>query len=330
MEPYQDKAWDILTQNERNSLFLQMSQGQSSWEAGEILNIPHYKYLELKERSIKFFKMFSDYFMEFNTLVNPNSVVDDKFRDYVEGIIEKRLTREEALKYTGDSALSLKELSDRVITKNMSRLLESELKHDNRLYDLIIEFDRWNNRRVLPRELQLPSAYKRRNNKRDKTYIDFICNIPENKTNAIINLFTYKPRKSNKKVYYISLISDQFEDGYYIVPIKPNKTTIDKISKLSIYIFDDKDKADTFGFMISKFKEDKKTPQVGQKFWPRYRDFIKMSVNYDIIKPSDFYNEKLDMAYGLNTRRKRKKKADYKPSEGAAKRVNPEFFYSKK
>lgn len=328
MEPYQDKAWDILTNNERNSLFLQMSQGQSSWEAGEILNIPHYKYLELKERSVKFFKMFSQYFQEFETLISPNSVVDSKFRDYVEGIIEKRLTREEALKYTGDSALSLKDLSDSVITKNMNRLLDSELKHDNRLYDLIVEFDRWNNRRVLPRELQLPSAYKRRNNKRDKTYIEFISRIPTNKVNALIDIFTYRPRKANKKVYYISLISSEFPDGYYIVPIKPSKETILKISKLSIYIFDDKDKADTFGFIISKFIKSDRTPKVGQQFWVKYREHIKMSVNYDIIKPSEFYYEKLDMAYGLNTsKRSRSRK---KKQQDGAKRVDPEFFYSKK
>lgn len=329
MEPYQDKAWDILTNNEKNSLFLQMSQGQSSWEAGEILNIPHYKYLELKERSIKFFKMFSEYFQEFGVLIRPDSVVDDRFRDYVEGIIEKRLTREEALKYTGDSALSLKELSDSIITKNMKRLLESEYKHDNRLYDLIIEFDRWNNRRVLPRELQLPSAYKRRNNKRDKTYINFISKIPEHKVEALINIFTYKPRKSNKKIYYITLISSKSPDGYYVVPIKPSKETIMKISKLSLYIFDDKDKADTFGFLISKFISNDKTPKIGQQFWVKYREYLKMSINYDIIKPSEFYSEKLDMAYGLNPSKKSRSKKK-KQSESGAKRVNPEFFYSKK
>ena len=62
MKEHQQKAWDMLTDLERNSLYLQMSQGQSSWEAGEILGVSHYKYLELRERSVKFFKMFSEYF----------------------------------------------------------------------------------------------------------------------------------------------------------------------------------------------------------------------------------------------------------------------------
>lgn len=328
MEPYQDKAWDILTPNERNSLFLQMSHGQSSWEACEIIGVPHYKYLELKERAIKFFKMFSDYFMEFGTLISPNSVIDSRFRDFVEGIIEKRLSKEEAIVYSGDSSLQVTEISSRVIIKNMNRLLNSETKHDNRLYDLIIEFDRWNNHRVLPRELQLPSAYKRRNNKRDKTYIKYLSKIPEYKVKALIDLYTYKPRKENKKSYFITLLSDTISDGYYVIRVKPSKETIKKLSKLSIFIFDNKDHADGFGYIITRFLENPQTPKTGQQFWEKYREYISLAINRDSIKTSSFYSEKLDLAYDL-TKSKHKSKHSRKKPNDAAKRADPEFFYSK-
>lgn len=62
MNEYQKKAWDCLTPTEQQSLFLQLSESKSSWEAGEILKLSHYKYLEIKERSEKFFRLFSDFF----------------------------------------------------------------------------------------------------------------------------------------------------------------------------------------------------------------------------------------------------------------------------
>lgn len=61
MNEYQKKAWDCLTPTEQQSLFLQLSESKSSWEAGEILKLSHYKYLEIKERSEKFFRLFSDF-----------------------------------------------------------------------------------------------------------------------------------------------------------------------------------------------------------------------------------------------------------------------------
>ena len=36
MEPYMEKAWDCLTEQEQNSLFLNLSNGLSARETGEI------------------------------------------------------------------------------------------------------------------------------------------------------------------------------------------------------------------------------------------------------------------------------------------------------
>lgn len=61
MEPYMEKAWDCLTEQEQNSLFLNLSNGLSARETGEILKVSHYKYLEIKARAEKLFKLFSDF-----------------------------------------------------------------------------------------------------------------------------------------------------------------------------------------------------------------------------------------------------------------------------
>lgn len=67
MNEAQQKAWSCLIDKEQQSLFLQLSENKSSWEAGEILKLSHYKYLEIRERSEKFFRLFSDFLR--NTLL---------------------------------------------------------------------------------------------------------------------------------------------------------------------------------------------------------------------------------------------------------------------
>ena len=72
MNDAQKKAWDCLNEIERQSLFLQLSESKSSWEAGEILKLSHYKYLEIRERSEKFFRLFSDFFELHTSIFRPD------------------------------------------------------------------------------------------------------------------------------------------------------------------------------------------------------------------------------------------------------------------
>lgn len=324
MKPHQEKAWNLLTELERNSLFLQMSQGQSSWEAGEILGISHYKYLELRERSIKFFKMFAEYYEQTESLVPANCPIDSRFRDYLEGCIEHRLPRKEAIRYSGDSSLILPEISRKMILRNMERLKNAKGGLDNLLYKLVMEFDRWNNQRILPRSIQQPSAYKRRNNKREKIYIKYLMKIPTYKVKSIWDIFEYNPKK--KKSHYITLISEELfgEEKYQVVRVKRDLDTLEKLSKLYIYIFESEGLADVFGFMTTRYLEKTKGPRLGQQFWGEYREHIQRAINYNLVNNVDFYSERLDMAYDIPNKRKKQKEA--KPTKGA-KRIEPEIYY---
>ena len=73
MNEAQKKAWDCLKDLEQKSLFLQLSENKSSWEAGEILKLSHYKYLEVGKGQ----KSFSDYSRTFlrNTLLYFDQIV---------------------------------------------------------------------------------------------------------------------------------------------------------------------------------------------------------------------------------------------------------------
>ena len=204
MEPYMEKAWDCLTEQEQNSLFLNLSNGLSARETGEILKVSHYKYLEIKARAEKLFKLFSDFFKIHPSLVNPSSPIDSRFADYLFGCMVKRLPKEEAKLHTGDSSFLLTKISNIKIEKWMSVLKQSEDEWDKDLYALIMEFDRWNSYRILPRKLQAPTPYKRRTNKKEKVYIKYLHRIPDFKIRAMVDKYWSNGKPENR--YYISII----------------------------------------------------------------------------------------------------------------------------
>lgn len=303
MERHQELAWDCLTDAEKNSLMFIQGKGLSTWEAGEILKMPHYKYLELKARAEEFFKLFSDYFELHPSLVNPKSPIEPRFRDYLFGAMIKRLSKEEAKIHSGDSSWLLTSITNSRIITNMKRLKESGNKWDKDLYALILEFDRWNNYRILPRILQAPSAYKRRSTKKDKVYLSYLHRIPDFKIRQLITEY-WKNGPSGRR-YFTAIVSDELfpEEGYGVMPIKRSDYVIKAITDLRIYIFESQTIADTFGFLVTRYFEKTVDSKGGLKFWKEYREIIQKSINYRSINNMDFTCETLDTAYKLHRKR---------------------------
>lgn len=297
MNTRQEKAYNCLTESEQNSLFLNLSQGLSTWQISEILKISHYKYLELKARAETFFKLFSDYFEKHDTLVNPRAPLDSRFIDYLYGSMIKRLPKEEAVIHTGDSSWVLHPIRNPHIVKNMKWLKESEDEWDKDLYALIMEFDRWNSYRILPRILQAPSPYKRRTTKKDKVYLNYLHKIPDFKIRALVDMY-WKAGRPDKR-YFIAFISEIFPDGYTICPVQKNPEIIKHLTDLKIYIFETQIDADEFGLMVKQYYIRTANSKLGLKFWGRYRELIQKAINYREIKNMDFSCANLDMAYGL-------------------------------
>lgn len=304
MEKYQELAWDCLTKLEQNCLFLNHSQGLSTREAGEILKVTHYKYLELKARSEKFFKLFSDYFQLWPSLVRPDAPLDHRFRDYILGSILKRLPRDEALVYAGDSSWLLVSISRNGIIKNMDRLKKSKNDWDKDLYKLIMEFDRWNNHRILPRLIQAPSAYKRRTNKNDKVYLNFLHRIPDFKIRAMVDMYWRHGKPEHR--YYIAMISTTFPEGYTVVPVKRDPETVKSLTDTKIYIFEDPIDADEFGFMVYNYFAKTESISASMDFWKRYREVVQLALNHKEINNMDFTYTNLDMAYNLKRKKPNK------------------------
>lgn len=326
MNEAQQKAWSCLTKVEQQSLFLHTSEGKSSWEAGSMMNISHYKYIEIRERSEKFFRMFADFFEKHNSIFRPDCPCERNFQDFIEGVIEHRLKKRDAVVYTGDSTQQITKVNRKNLIRNMKYLKESEDNWDLDSMRLIFEFDRWNNFRILPSILQQPSAFKRRLNKKDKIYIKYLLKrIPTWILEKLKERFYYKVKPSKKK-WWVALISpDLYTDGYYLLPIRPEEEVLKEMSRFYIYVFDDKEDADTFGYLVTSFYERTAKVISGQKFWPEYRYLVQKAINYNAVNNIEFNVKRLDNAYNIKPKRKSKKESLKDTSETRV--SDPKLFY---
>lgn len=297
MEKNQEMAWDCLTEMEQQSLFLSFSQGLSTREVGEIMKLSHYKFLEVKARAERFFKLFSDYFDLYPDLVRPDAPISRVFRDFLYGALVKRLSKDDSLVYAGDSSWLLRPVNRDHIIKYMGKLKESDNIWDKDLHKLIMEFDRWNNFRILPRILQAPSAYKRRTTKKDKIYLQFLHRVPDFKIRAMVDMYWRNGKPENR--YYVAFISTYFDLGYTVVPILKDKHIVKEITDTKIYIFNDRVDAEEFGLMVSDYFANTSDIKRGMKFWKRYRELVETAINYREINNMDFTCENLEMAYNL-------------------------------
>ena len=160
-----------------------------------------------------------------------------------------------------------------------------------------MEFDRWNNYRILPRILQAPTPFKRRSTKKDKVYLSFLNRIPDFKIRAMVDIY-WRHGKPEKR-YYCAFISTIFPDGYTVVPIVRKKNVVQEITDTKIYIFEDRLDAEEFGLLVSQYFLNTAGISRAMKFWKRYRELIQNAINYREINNMDFTCENLEMAYHL-------------------------------
>lgn len=323
MEAHQSKAWDCLTLIERQSLFLRLSENKSSWEVGEMLKLSHYKYLEVRDRSEYFFKLFSNFFEIHPSIFRPDGPCEQQFKDYIEALIEKRYSRVQAREYTGNSSMVLPKVTNRCIIRNMEYLKLSSISWDRDTHKLIMEFDRWNNFRILPSIIQQPSAFKRRLNKKDKIYIKYLIKkVPELVIDKIKEKYWYKVKPSKPK-YWVALFKSNKRFQYILMPIRPLKEVVDEMSRHYLYVFNTRDEADTFGFMVSKYYLKTSGIKLGQKFWPEYRLITSQAINYNEVNNIDFNVKQLNNAFTNKYHKPKKSSRTHIPG---VERAKPELF----
>ena len=281
LKPLKDrKAWKILTMDEKTALSLSFGQKKSTWQGGEVMNKSHYKYLEIMQRGRFFLQYFDAYFDKHHNLFYPLSPVDDRFQCYIRYAITERLPMKLIMDKMDDHSLSTLDERREFIIENMAALKDSKIPWDNDTYDLIVEFDRWNNFRILPGEIQSPSAFKRRNKHRDKRLLKLTSQWNQLSINNIEKRFGLKGSSEKLKIeiIYVVLISTNLTRRI----IRMRATQKEEATKMNLFAFKNITTATRFAEICTGYlKKEIKHCKEGQKFWPQFREFIKHSVNYD-------------------------------------------------
>ncbi len=281
-------VFKYLTNDEKTALSLQIGLDKSTWESGEIMGKSHYKYLEIKYRAEYFVKFFSSYIRLYDRLVPEDDMFDAEHpvRIYFRMCIEERkkvITAFESMKIyiksapeipTGVKAnihrLTKAQLNEKII-KLVKHWETSDNAYHKSFLTLIKEFDRWNNFRILPKELQEPSAFKRRVKKTYKKHLEVITLM-----NEITLRFIRKKYKasSQDEVMYFPCMGG-------VVPLKKQPFLIKQLTSVGLYLFDEYDWANDYLQNLKDYLSvPNKSCKDGLVFWPKYREQIRRAFNY--------------------------------------------------
>jgi len=271
-------AWDILNPDEKTAITLSLGYGKSTWEGGEILKRAHFKYLEIQKRAQKFLEIFTNHFEKYGGLIPEDLALPKPFKEYIHLTIIMRKNISQTISSIEDTRYSVAIIRHRLVTESMLKLKQDNSEQAIDLYSLIMDFDRWNNFRILPVDIQEPSAFKRRNKARYKKHITSLLDIPHFSLLKIVERFTYNG-KYNK--YYLPLVSTYLDEGFKIIPMKVESNNLEFANQVGLFVFDDEDQANKYARLVSRyFLSTEKDCKLGQRFWPEFRIYIEKAVNF--------------------------------------------------
>lgn len=277
-------AISILTDDEKSALMLQHQHEKSSWEAGEIIGKSHYKYLEIKQRAEKFIRMFQDHFMLYEGELIPDDVrISEEFKEYLMFTIMERQTVSTASANVSGGAYLQAKTRKNAILAEMAKLKQSKRLSEIALYSLIMEFDRYNNFRILPKEIQEPSAFKRRNSTRHKKHLKIMTAVPKYTYYKIIE--KYQSTSPNlKSVGWLVILSPEEDQVPRVIRINASPENLHRLSEAGFYVFGHSHTAEEFSALVLNYaSQTRKDPKRGLQFWPQFRQYIQRAINYDDV-----------------------------------------------
>lgn len=275
--------YTILKKEELSSLSLSRVQNKSTWEAGEILNRSHYKYLEIKTRAEKFFEVFILHYNTYGTLIPEGLKLNPDFKRYLLLGIEKRLSIKEIISNIENPEYKKRDTREALISKYIIQLRISKSIHAQNLYGLIMDFDKYNNFRILPRDVQEPSAFKRRNKTRFKKHLQISITLDPYPLHRIKELYENKSKTLKKDNEGYAILA-HYPHSKGIIKINASQDNLKAFSSISLYVFKDKAEAKEYLDLVFEYWANKeRNPKSGLIFWPMFRNMIKLAMNYDLI-----------------------------------------------
>lgn len=280
----QEKAWAILDDKEKMVLELMTMYGKSSWEAGEIMGIAHFKLLEIHKRAVRFFELFTYHFETYGALFTDDlTFLRNDFKEYISGVmLERGKVKDVIEKMYNWREWAITESRARIMDDQLKKLRDSHLNIARDLYQLILEFDAWNNFRILPEKWQEPSAYKRRNKVRDNKHLKSLISVPSVSLDFIWDKYNYKGKYQKA---YVPLFSREYPDGYKIMEIRFSAKKIKAMNDYCLYVFDNEILARRFSVTVADYYlQDRKEVKSGQIFWQKFRELKELAVNFSQLE----------------------------------------------
>lgn len=274
------KAWAVLDDKEKMAIELMTIYGKSSWEAGEIMGIAHFKLLEIHKRAVRFFELFTYHFETYGSLFPKElSFLRNDFKEYITGVIlERGKVKDVTDKMYNWREWSITESRARVIDDQLKKLQLSQLNSARDLYQLILDFDAWNNFRVLPESWQEPSAYKRRNKVRDNKHLKNLISVPSVSLDFIWDKYNYSGKYQRA---YVPLFSRDYPEGYKLMAIQFSAKKIKAMNNYCLYVFDNEILARRFAVTVADYYlQERKEVKSGQIFWQKFRELKELAVNF--------------------------------------------------
>jgi len=323
------EAWKILTEEEQNAINLSIQHGKSTWQAGEILKKSHYKYLEILDRAKTFLRIFTLHYKKYGTLIPAGIPISQNFKLYLAYLMEDRVPMKMAVKRLDDKRYIIKTARDRKIYQEMFNIINTNNEACEDLFQLIMEFDRWNNFRILPEDLQEPSAFKRRAKARFQKYLKNLTTLPSTTLFLIKEKYKYG---GNHERLWVALVNPEYKPTMYqLIPVKNTQMARDYFGKLGLPMYREEEKAIEFGQLIAQYylMEDKKTPRLGQKFWQNFRLMLKDAINYESIEHIKKTRAHILRTVDFNDKALHSKSKTKQHKLEGEKRVDDDFFHSK-
>jgi hypothetical protein len=289
-----DKVWAILNDEEKASLSLQLLQNKSTWQAGEILKKSHYKYLEIYSRAKEFVRLFTIHFKKYDNLVPKGVRITPELKEYFEEAILNRKSIRAASEDLSQKHWKAK-VRNKALIEHYRKWINSEYEVDQDFLNLILHFDKWNNFRILPKDMQEPHAFKRRNKNRYKQHINLHLNMSQYSLDRF-EVKVIKGKDLQPGVLYTPIIKNFKEQKYIIKEVHHNMRNLNLINDLYLYAFRTPEEAKEYVTHIFTFdlSTRNKKPKEGLDFWPKYRALIRLSINYDaqqgIITTRKYYD----------------------------------------
>lgn len=282
--PNQQKAWDHLTSNEQMALQLTIVGQRSKQEAAIIMGLAPYKFNELVLRARKFFLLFTEYYEEYEDFTPTELGISVEASLFLDGILLRRFKPTDLT----SKDIKLQSLVRYEAKQDFWREFLTSLQklpgQGQALYALLLEFDKWNSFRILPKVYQLPSPFSRRRIKQFKKIKEQLHNVTELGWELLLKEYsTPKPPFAFLPTFRLGQPS--------VETVRLSRASLKYFTSNQLPLFSTESRARGHIDLLSDYGAlQKKSPHSSQKFWAAYRITLAGAVNYNEllnIQPGD-------------------------------------------